>query len=332
MFMKFSSLTFTTTLMAGTMIALTSNSWLTAWAGLEINLMSMIPLLLKSPSKSATEGAIKYFLPQAMASVILITSFMAIYFTSKPLMMEALPHLILLSLMMKLGAAPLHYWFPQVLSKTPWGQTLLLLTWQKIAPFTLMMYFNMNTLTTFFIIASSVTGALGGLNQTNLKLILTYSSIAHTGWMLPLSAVSSKMWLNYFILYFMNSVLLVSILKSFKITNMKQLGTSSMGTPQLMFTVAPILSLGGLPPMMGFYAKLTALIFLLKSKMGPMLLIMLSSSLVSLFYYLKMTYSLLMMKSLRMNMNPVKLSIKENYLFTVLTFGILMTPALSTLI
>lgn len=332
MFIKFRSLTFTTTLIAGTIIAITSNSWLTAWAGLEINLIRIIPLLLKRPRKRATEGAIKYFLPQAIASVILITSFITIYFTSKPLIIEALPHLILLSLIIKLGAAPLHYWFPQVLSKTPWGQTLLLLTWQKIAPFTLIIYFNINTLTTFFIIASRVTGALGGLNQTNLKLILTYSSIAHTGWILPLSAVSSKIWLNYFILYFINSVLLVSILKSFKITNIKQLGTSSIGTPQLIFTVAPILSLGGLPPIIGFYAKLTALIFLLKSKIGPILLIILGSSLVSLFYYLKITYSLLIIKSLRIKINPIKLSIKENYLFTVLTFGILITPALRTLI
>lgn len=332
MFIKFRSLTFTTTLIAGTIIAITSNSWLTAWAGLEINLIRIIPLLLKRPRKRATEGAIKYFLPQAIASVILITSFITIYFTSKPLIIEALPHLILLSLIIKLGAAPLHYWFPQVLSKTPWGQTLLLLTWQKIAPFTLIIYFNINTLTTFFIIASRVTGALGGLNQTNLKLILTYSSIAHTGWILPLSAVSSKIWLNYFILYFINSVLLVSILKSFKITNIKQLGTSSISTPQLIFTVAPILSLGGLPPIIGFYAKLTALIFLLKSKIGPILLIILGSSLVSLFYYLKITYSLLIIKSLRIKINPIKLSIKENYLFTVLTFGILITPALRTLI
>lgn len=333
MFINLRTLAFSATLVGGTVVAATANSWLTAWAGLEINLIRLIPLLIATPSKSSTERAIKYFLPQAMASTILIAASVANYATIKLTLTESLSTIILACLIIKLGAAPLHFWFPQVVAKSPWSQALVILTWQKIAPLTLIAYFKINELVTIFTLASGLMGALGGLNQTSIKLMLTYSSISHTGWMIPLSATTIKVWANYFIIYTINSLLLIFILKTFKLNNINQLFTPSLTTPQLVCTLAPILSMGGLPPLAGFYAKLTAIVYLIKIKAAALLIIILASSLISLFYYLKIAYRTLLISPARIKTIPLlSRPLEDPLILTGLVFGVLMTPAITALL
>jgi NADH-ubiquinone oxidoreductase chain 2 len=79
----------------------------------------MVPLLIISPSNKTTEAAIKYFLPQAIASVILIASFIINYSNAGLLSLSAFNTLVSAALLIKLGIAPLHFWFPQVLIKAP---------------------------------------------------------------------------------------------------------------------------------------------------------------------------------------------------------------------
>lgn len=328
MFIKPYVTAFLSTLILGTIIALSANSWLTAWLGLEINLIRIIPLLLTNQNNKATERAIKYFLPQAIASVILIASFIIRYISSSFLLFSGESLLISASLIIKLGVAPFHLWFPQVLITAPWFQAFLILTWQKIAPFILIIHFNGGELIFIAILASGIVGALGGLNQTNVKLILTYSSIAHSGWLLTLSSLSLKFWVNYFLIYSLNTLILVFLIKNFKINNLKQLNIARINPIQKYSVLVTVLSLGGLPPFLGFYAKLSTIIILLNHSILIILLILLTSSLISLFYYLKMIYNLLIINSLEPKIKISTTNIKESYTLPAICFGVAIRPAL----
>ena len=92
---------------------------------------------------------------------------------------------ILLSLLIKIGAAPA---FLDTFNDKNYKMknNFLLLTWQKIAPFIIIMYIYNNSIIYYFIIFSSIVRAVGGLNQTSLRKIISYSS-NHTSWLLEAS-------------------------------------------------------------------------------------------------------------------------------------------------
>lgn len=106
-------------------------------------------MIILYPSPSNSEASIKYFLVQALASVILImggifiTKFIPISYFNRPNV------LISMALGVKLGMAPTHFWFPQVIELINWLQGVVLLTWQKIAPL-ILLFSSSNSLVVFF--------------------------------------------------------------------------------------------------------------------------------------------------------------------------------------
>lgn len=84
---------------------------------------------------------------------------------------------------MKVGLAPTHFWLPEVLQGLDLTTGLILSTWQKVAPFALLLQIPHHNPTLLVILGllSTLIGGWGGLNQTQLRKILAYSSIAHLG-------------------------------------------------------------------------------------------------------------------------------------------------------
>jgi NADH-ubiquinone oxidoreductase chain 2 len=94
-------------------------------------------------------------------------------------------------LLLKVGAAPFHFWFPGVAEGLSWDNLVVLITWQKAAPFILINYtVGTSFLITTSIILSSLVGAVGGFNQVSLRKIIAFSSINHIAWMLGAFLVS----------------------------------------------------------------------------------------------------------------------------------------------
>jgi NADH-ubiquinone oxidoreductase chain 2 len=107
-------LLFYITLIIGTLISISSTSWLGAWLGLEINLLSFIPLMADKHNQFSTEAALKYFLTQALASAILLFAVICIGLTihltfSRILNTDPLPIILSSTLILKIGAAPFHF-------------------------------------------------------------------------------------------------------------------------------------------------------------------------------------------------------------------------------
>nr|YP_010319224.1 NADH dehydrogenase subunit 2 [Dacus vijaysegarani]QZO77425.1 NADH dehydrogenase subunit 2 [Dacus vijaysegarani] len=285
-------------LMMGTLITVSSNSWLGAWMGLEINLLAFIPLM-NNNNLMSTEASLKYFLTQAMASAILLFAIMMSYLNNYSVMQETMMYndiIITSSLLLKSGAAPFHFWFPNVMEGLSWMNALTLMTWQKIAPLMLISYMNQNNFIILVIILSTIAGSLGGLNQTSLRKLMAFSSINHLGWMLAAMQASESMWLIYFSFYSFMSLSLIIMFNSFKMYHMNQLFNSFFNCKTLKFMLfLNLLSLGGLPPFIGFLPKWLIIQLLVTKGQYILMTLMTVMTLITLFFYLRLCFAAFML-------------------------------------
>nr|YP_635809.1 NADH dehydrogenase subunit 2 [Lophiotoma cerithiformis]ABB72499.1 NADH dehydrogenase subunit 2 [Lophiotoma cerithiformis] len=289
----------------GSLLSISSIHWLSIWAGLEINLIGFLPLLIYQKNISESESAVKYFVIQALGSSLLIFGSLMAFNLSftwdlySSYYFSTFGFVILsIGLCIKLGVFPFHYWLPGVMAGLSWFSCLLLATWQKLAPlFLLLCFLELNKsyemIYMFCLVSagSSLMGGFGGMNQTQIRALLAYSSIGHLGWMV--FAISHSEWTMkmYFLIYIVISLSMFMSLwlnNSSPMKNISNLKTSNMMQGSIMLL---LLSLGGLPPLLGFISKL--LVIIIGSK-GPWLLIifvLILGSLMSLFYYLSLFFS-----------------------------------------
>nr|YP_010990125.1 NADH dehydrogenase subunit 2 [Bungarus multicinctus]WOV69000.1 NADH dehydrogenase subunit 2 [Bungarus multicinctus] len=286
--------------MSTLLISMTTH-WLMVWMCLEINTLSMIPIISKPNHPRATEAATKYYLTQTMASTtLLFAATMNAMNTSSwethVMMNQTATTMVTLALMMKMAAAPLHFWLPEVAQGATAMTTLTILTWQKIAPLTIMLTTHNKTNQTLLLLSATLSiiiGGLGSLNQTQLRKLMAFSSIAHTGWILATMSIAPKISTLTFMIYIMTTApIFLSINQTLTMT-VKDIGTIWTTSPHLMILMAlTILSLGGLPPLAGFMPK-----WLILNKMASMNMtieatMMAVFSMMSLYVYLRLVYIL----------------------------------------
>nr|QBO55718.1 NADH dehydrogenase subunit 2 [Turdus assimilis lygrus] len=289
----------TMSLLLGSTITLSSNHWVMAWTGLEINTLAILPLIAKSHHPRSIEAATKYFLVQAAASALILFSSMtnAWHTGQWDIAQLTCPTSCLIlttAIAMKLGLAPFHFWFPEVLQGCSLTTGLLLSTVMKFPPVTLFLMTSQSLNPTPLIAMAILSAALGGwmgLNQTQVRKILAFSSISHLGWMTIILVYSPKLALLNFYLYVMMTAAVFLTLNSIKTLNLSMLMTTWTKTPALSaMLMLALLSLAGLPPLTGFLPKWLIIQELTKQSMAPAATIMALLSLLSLFFYLRLAY------------------------------------------
>nr|YP_010282117.1 NADH dehydrogenase subunit 2 [Psammophis lineolatus]UHM24681.1 NADH dehydrogenase subunit 2 [Psammophis lineolatus] len=291
-------LVISTSIMMSTLLVTATTHWLMTWVCLEINTLSMTPLISKPNHPRSTEAATKYFLTQTTAStVMLFAATMNAMDTSNwetSMTTEQLPSTIItLSLMMKMAAAPLHLWLPEVSQGSTTLTTLILLTWQKIAPLTIMLTMNKTNQTLLLTSAllSILLGGLGSLNQTHLRKLMAFSSIAHTGWIMSTITMAPNISILTFIVYTTTTTPIFLTMNLSSTSTIKDMGTMWTSTPHLMTIIAlTTLSLGGLPPLTGFMPKWLILNKMVASNMIMEATVMAMASLLSLYVYMRLMY------------------------------------------
>nr|UOU85188.1 NADH dehydrogenase subunit 2 [Cephalops aeneus] len=303
--MNYSKIMFFSIMVMGTMITISSNSWLSAWMGLEINLLSFIPLMSDNNLMS-NESSLKYFLVQALASCMLLLGMIlnSIKYSMSIMTMDMdfSSMMMLTSLILKSGTAPLHWWFPNVMEGLSWINSLILMTWQKIAPLMLISYIIIEYLLYFCIIMSAWIGAIGGLNQTSLRKLMAYSSINHLSWMLMAMMMNESMWLIYFMFYTILILSIIIMFNLFKLFHINQIFTQFFESKNLKFFLfINLLSLGGLPPFMGFIPKWMMIQQMTNNLNFFLMLFLMMMTLIVLFYYLQLCYSAFMMNFYEIN-------------------------------
>nr|AFC97007.1 NADH dehydrogenase subunit 2 [Gerygone inornata] len=292
-------LVFITSLLLGTTITISSNHWVMAWTGLEINTLAVLPLISKSHHPRAIEAATKYFLVQAAASALVLFSSMtnAWHTGQWDITQLADPTACLVltaAIAMKLGLVPFHFWFPEVLQGTSLTTGLLLSTAMKFPPITLLFLTSPSlnpTLLTTMALLSAALGGWMGLNQTQTRKILAFSSISHLGWMAIILAYNPKLTLLNFYLYTLMTAAVFLTLNTMKALKLSTLMTAWTKTPSLSaMLLLTLLSLAGLPPLTGFLPKWAIIQELTKQGLAPAAMVISLLSLLSLFFYLRLAY------------------------------------------
>nr|YP_010463358.1 NADH dehydrogenase subunit 2 [Cephalopholis leopardus]UUK29334.1 NADH dehydrogenase subunit 2 [Cephalopholis leopardus] len=284
----------------GTTITFASSHWLLAWMGLEINTLAIIPLMAQQHHPRAVEASTKYFLTQATGAATLLFASTTNAWLTGQWDIQQMSHplattMIILALSLKVGLAPLHTWLPEVLQGLDLTTGLILSTWQKLAPFALLIQIQPASPTILIAlgITSTLVGGWGGLNQTQLRKILAYSSTAHLGWMILVLQFSPSLTMLTLLTYLIMTSSTFLVFKLNKATNINMLATSWTKAPALTSLVPLILlSLGGLPPLTGFMPKWLILQELTKQDLAPAATLAALTALLSLYFYLRLTYAM----------------------------------------
>nr|QFI35639.1 NADH dehydrogenase subunit 2 [Ammodytes personatus] len=284
----------------GTTITFASSHWLLAWMGLEMNTLAIIPLMAQHHHPRAVEATTKYFLTQATAAAMLLFASTTNAWLTGQWEIQQMTHplptmMITIALALKIGLAPVHSWLPEVLQGLDLTTGLILSTWQKLAPFALLIQIQPTNSTILIAlgVASTLVGGWGGLNQTQLRKILAYSSIAHLGWMILILQFSPSLTLLALLTYLIMTFSTFLVFKLNKATNINALATSWAKTPALTaLTPLLLLSLGGLPPLTGFMPKWLILQELTKQGLAPTATLAALTALLSLYFYLRLSYAM----------------------------------------
>nr|YP_009936915.1 NADH dehydrogenase subunit 2 [Tuta absoluta]QNT11859.1 NADH dehydrogenase subunit 2 [Tuta absoluta]UJM44066.1 NADH dehydrogenase subunit 2 [Tuta absoluta]UJM44079.1 NADH dehydrogenase subunit 2 [Tuta absoluta] len=308
-----------------TLISISSNSWFGCWIGLEINLLSFIPLISNSNNLMTSEASLKYFLTQSIASINFLFSILLKLILMKNFEINMfLSIMINSSLLMKMGAAPFHFWFPNVIEGLSWFNCFILMTWQKISPMILLSYYFNKTFLIMIMIMNSIIGAIGGLNQTSLRKLMAFSSINNLGWMLSTILISENLWMFYLFMY---SFLVLIMCFLFNILNMfyiNQLFILNINPLIKLSLFINFLSLGGMPPFIGFFPKWIVINFLINNKIFILTFIFIMMSLIMLFFYIRIIYSSFMFNYMKLKWFKIYI---KNYLFIFINFFSLISIA-----
>jgi len=241
---------------------------------------------------------------------------------------------VFVALLIKLGSAPFHQWFPSVASGLSWLINFILITWQKLAPLILVSYII--SYNYVFIIAVGlrcVVGSLGGINQSSMRKLIAYSSINHLGWMLLGAYHGVGYLLVYYLIYILIRLVIVYYLLSSGIYYLSQMYyLIPVGGVPVLFGLNWI-SFGGLPPFIGFFPKWVLIRIGITSGQFILLRLIILISLFSLFYYTRVIYVVIAQSGVLSLLNNFKISgvvIIVSYLMVL--SGLLFVPLLLLLI
>ncbi len=311
--------------MLGMMVMISGSHFLTLYLGLELLSLSLYALVaLQRDSKVATEAAMKYFVLGALASGMLLYGMSMIYGATGSLevakVAAALPHLnhlntvlvfglvfVIAGLAFKLGAVPFHMWIPDVYQGAPTAVTLFIGSAPKIAAFAFVMRLLIDGLgglvadwqpmLALMAFLSIAIGNITAIAQTNIKRMLAYSTISHMGFLLlgvlagGENGYTSAMF--YVVVYVLMSlagfgmVLLLSRagFEADQLQDFKGLNRRSPWYAFLMLLV--MVSMAGIPPTVGFYAKLSVLQAALQAGYLWLVVAAVLLSVIGAFYYLR---------------------------------------------
>ena len=288
------------TVVAGTLIVVSSEKWFIIWVGLETRTLALVPLLCSKFSPRKVEASIKYFLIQALRAAILLKgALIQAWLVGTWSVLEPLNNissiLLIIAIAFKLGLSPCHFWFPDVLQGLPFLQGLIIATWQKIAPLIILFSFRQLILVPLIIILgvlSVLIGGWGGLNQTQTRKILAFSSIGKMGWITITSVYSYNAALSMLAIYLIINTAIFLVLDFFKAPTLGHLKILAQLSPiRVLLITLSVLSLGGLPPLTGFMIKFFSLFFLIRKGFILLSSLLIMGRLLSLFFYLRISFN-----------------------------------------
>jgi len=309
----------------GMMVMISANHFLTLYMGLELLSLSLYALVaLQRDSAIAAEAAMKYFILGALASGMLLYGMSMVYGATGNLDITRIALLlqagvgsnmvlifglvfIVAGLAFKLGVVPFHMWLPDVYQGAPTAVTLFIGTATKVAAFAFVIRLLAQALQAFsgdwqqmlviMAVLSMAVGNITAIAQTNLKRMLAYSTISHMGFLLlgilsaNINGYSAAMF--YMVAYVLTGLgafgmIMLLSRKGFEADKLDDLKGLNQRNPWYAFMMLLIMfSLAGVPPTIGFYAKLSVLQAVINAGFPRLAIIAVVFSLIGAFYYLR---------------------------------------------
>nr|QBM08276.1 NADH dehydrogenase subunit 2 [Magicicada septendecim]QBM08289.1 NADH dehydrogenase subunit 2 [Magicicada septendecim] len=295
-----SYMVFVAFLFFGIVLSISSNNWLGCWMGIEMNMVSFLPFMMNKMSVYSSESMIKYFIIQSMGSSLL---FLFVVILGMSFQMK---YFIMVSLMIKIGCPPFHYWYVSVIDGLSWLVSFLIMTVQSIIPIILLSYLDMSLI--LFIVLSCFWGSLGGLCYSSIRKILAYSSIYNLSWIFSGVMLMNYMWLVYFLIYSLSLFLTCYLFWANNMNYLNQIFILFNNKITSLMLMVIFMSMGGLPPFLGFFPKFMMIYCLLINKMYFLCLILVMTALLVLFYYLRVVMTGLMMNNVSLKLSIFKLN------------------------
>nr|WAM61650.1 NADH dehydrogenase subunit 2 [Neptis soma] len=302
-----------------TLISISSNSWLGCWIGLEINLLSFIPLMSSPNNLLNSETSLKYFLTQSIASINFLFAILLNLFLMNFFFNNFFSIIINSAMLMKMGSIPFHFWFPNIMEGLSWINCFILMTWQKITPMILLSYYLNYNYLYMIMIFNVLVGAISSFNQTSLRKLMAFSSINNLGWMISSMIISENLWFIYFMFYSIFSFIMCFLFYIINTFYINQLFFFNMNFLIKISIMINFLSLGGLPPFLGFFPKWLVINYLMNNNFIIISFIFIMSSLILLFVYIRIIYSSLMFFSFKLKW--FKIFMKNNHLILIYFFN-----------
>lgn len=309
----------------GMMVMISASHFLTLYIGLELLSLSLYALVaLRRDSIMATEAAMKFFVLGALASGFLLYGMSMVYGATGSLhiidISEAIQKgvgnhevlviglvFIVAGIGFKLSAAPFHMWAPDVYQGAPTAITLFIGSAPKLAAFAFVMRLLIEGLgemvadwqgmLIILAVLSMAVGNIAAIAQTNIKRMLAYSTISHMGFVL-LGFISAD-WNGYssslfyvitYVLMTLGTFAIIMMLSrnGFEAENISDFkGLNKRNAWYAFITMLLMFSLTGIPPMVGFYAKLAVLQAVVNAGFIWLAVAAVLFSLVGAFYYLR---------------------------------------------
>jgi NADH-quinone oxidoreductase subunit N len=309
----------------GMMVMVSASHFLTLYLGLELLSLSLYAMVaLQRDSSVATEAAMKYFVLGALASGMLLYGMSMVYGVTGSLALgdiaQALRHgtdlqvplvfgivFIVAGLAFKLGAVPFHMWLPDVYHGAPTAMTLFIGSAPKLAAFAFVVRIlgqglesqvaEWRDMLVILAVLSMAVGNIAAIAQSNLKRMLAYSTISHMGFMLlgilagSQNGYSSAMF--YVIVYALMSLgsfgmILLMSRAGFEADKLDDFRGLNRRSPWFAFLMLLLMfSMAGVPPTVGFYAKLSVLQAVVQIHYVWLAVAAVMFALVGAFYYLR---------------------------------------------
>jgi len=303
-------------LLVSIIISIRFNSRFIIWLRLEINMLRFLPII-SSGLNIELENSVKYFLIQRWASIIfLISYFFCSYF------INSIRILLILSIFIKLGISPFHTWFISILKTCSLYILMLLSSLQKIIPliilnnvfffFRIFYFCIIITIIFLLIILSSV---------ININKLLALSSLGNILWLISSNLLSLKLMILFLTIYVFLLMGIYLFYNSFYYNLFIQINRINFFDKIII--VLLFISLGGMPPLLGFLRKFLILKIIFIYENLILFLIIIFSSLVLLYHYMSRIYFFItFIPSLKTNFSTNNYSItKYFYLISVIIFN-----------
>lgn len=275
-------------LLLSSILFLTIKFWFIIWIIIEISLLSFTFYLIGNKEKfsASAEISMKYFLIQIIISIFILLSFTSLIKNQLEDTYSYINNNIIffISVLCKISIFPFHWWIPLVAIRISWWKIFVIISWLKIIPMYLISFLNINLLLTIIICMSIVFRTVIQYFFRLTKLIIIYSRIAHSSWIVITIVNSFLISIVFLIIYSLVLIRIVKISKQTQLISLIQ--KSNNRTSNKIQIILVILSLAGIPPLLGFFPKWIALYILYLKINNNIIIVFIFFTITTLNFYI----------------------------------------------